>query len=72
MRHYDFSVGYSVLITAGVATPLPGRSAPTQDDIDAADAGSGMGGKAAFLGGRIYTVTSAEQTILEAAGYNVT
>lgn len=72
MRHYQFPVGYSVLITGGVATPSPGRTVPTQSDIDAADDGSGFGGKAAFIGGRTYTVTSAEKTILEAAGYTVT
>lgn len=69
MRHYDFPVGYSVLITGGVATTYPGRTVPTQDDIDAADSGSGFGGKAAFIGGRTYTITSAEETILQAAGY---
>ena len=72
MRHYDFNVGYSVLISGGVATPYPGRTGPSQADIDAADAGSGVGGKAAFLGGRDYEITAGEQTILEAAGYTVT
>ena len=73
-RHYGtpIATGYSVLITGGVATPSPGRVSPTAGDIAAADAGSGEGGKAWFRGGITYTVTSAEQTILEAAGYTVT
>ena len=71
MRWYDFQVGRSVLITGGVASVYPGVVSPSQDDINAADAGSGMGGKAAFIGGRTYTVTAGEQTILEAAGYTV-
>lgn len=69
MRHYDFNVGYSVLITGGTATPYPGRTVPSTDDINAADPGSGIGGRAAFLGGRTYTITSGEETILQAAGY---
>lgn len=72
MRYYDFPVGYSVLITGGVASTYPGQTVPSTDEINAADSGSGIGGKAAFLGGRTYTVTSAEQTILQAAGYTVT
>lgn len=71
MRHYDFSVGYSVLITGGVATTYPGRTVPTQDDIDAADSGSGLGGKAAFIGGRVYEVTEEEGSLLSSAGYTV-
>lgn len=73
-RHYGtpIATGYSVLITGGVATASPGRISPTAGDIAAADAGSGEGGKAWFRGGITYTVTSAEQTILEAAGYTVT
>ena len=72
MRWYDFDVGYSVLITGGVASTYPGVVTPSGDDITAADAGSGMGGKAAFIGGHTYTVTAGEQTILQAAGYTVT
>lgn len=73
-RHYQgvIPTSYSVLITSGVATPTPGRVSPTAGDIADADSGSGEGGKAWFRGGIAYTVTSAEQTILEAAGYIVT
>ncbi|GAG37587.1 unnamed protein product, partial [marine sediment metagenome] len=37
-----------------------------------ADAGSGEQGLAWFVGGRTYTVTSDENTILVAAGYSTT
>ena len=70
-RHYGtpIAVGYSVLITDGTATAAPGRVSPTADDIAGADSGSGEGGKAWFRGGISYTITSAEETILTAAGY---
>lgn len=70
-RRYTWKAGYSVLITGGTATPHPGVIGPSQDDIDAADDGSGAGGKAAFIGGHTYTVTASEKTILEAANYTV-
>lgn len=72
-RHYQgvIPTGYSVLITSGTATASPGRVSPSADDIANADSGSGEGGKAWFRGGITYTVTAAEQTILEAAGYTV-
>ena len=72
-RHYGLPIqtSYSVLITGGVATPSPGRISPTAGDIAAADDGSGEGGKAWFRGGITYAVTSAESTILEAAGYTI-
>ena len=71
-RFYSgFPTGYSVLITAGVATTHPGTVSPSMDTINAADAGSGYNSKGAFMGGRTWTVTSAEKTILEAAGYTV-
>lgn len=70
-RRYTFPRGYSVLITNGTATAHPGTVSPTTDDIAAADTGSGEGGKAAFVGGHVYTITAAERTILEAAGYTV-
>jgi len=72
MRRISFPVGYSVLITNGSATPYPGKTSPTGDEILAADPGSGAAGRAAFLGGGVYIVTDAEKTILEAAGYTVT
>lgn len=71
-RFYDNTTAYSVLIAGGVASTYPGIQAPRQSDIDDADSGSGIGGKAAFLGGRTYTVTASEKTILENAGYTVT
>ena len=70
MRYYTFPVGRSVLITGGVATTFPGTTAPTTQDILAADSGSGEEGRAAFLGGRTYTITAGEETILNAAGYS--
>ena len=73
-RHYGgvIPVGYSVLITSGVATASPGRVSPSVDDVNNADSGSGEGGQAWFRGGLTYTVTSGEQTILETAGYTIT
>jgi len=70
-RHYGspIPVGYTVLITSGVATTSPGRIAPTTDDIAGADAGSGDADLAYFRGGQEYTITAAEDTILKAAGY---
>jgi len=72
MRWYSFPVGYTVIITDGVASALPGRTVPTTAELAAADAGSGDGGKAVFSNGVTYTVTAGEQTILETAGYTVT
>ena len=69
-KFYDgITTGYAVLITSGVASPLPGLATPAQDAINAADAGSGEAGLAYFAGGRSYIITSGEKTILEAAGY---
>lgn len=68
-KFYDQTGSYSVLITGGTATTFPGKQGVTQDEIDAADSGSGFGGKAAFIGGREYTITAGEKTILDAAGY---
>ena len=69
-RHYrGVPIGYSVLITGGVATPYPGRATPTAGDIADADDGSGEGGKAWFRGGITYEITEAEETILCNAGY---
>ena len=71
-RHYDgIPTGYVVLITSGVATASPGRASVTTDEILAADSGSGDDGRAHFRGGIGYAVTTAEKTILEAAGYTV-
>ena len=72
LRFYDgVPTGYSVLINSGVASTYPGVVSPTGDQILAADAGSGFAAKGAFIGGRTYTVTSAEKTILETATYTV-
>lgn len=70
-RHYGLPIqtSYSVLITGGVATTAPGRKSPTAGNIADADDGSGEGGKAWFRGGISYEITSAEETILIAAGY---
>ena len=75
---------YVVLITDGVATPSPGIVSPSVHDmkgnaevpnatstVAGADSGSGDAGYAVFTGGRTYTVTAAEVTILEAAGYTM-
>jgi hypothetical protein len=71
-RHFDgVPAGYSVLITSGVASTYPGRTSPSAGEIAAADTGSGEGGQAWFRGGITYTVTDAERTILQAAGYEV-
>lgn len=64
---------YSVFIEGGVATTFPGRIGYTMADVNSADAGSGYGGRAAFVGGFVWDeITAGEQTILEAAGYTVT
>ena len=73
---------YVVLITGGVATPSPGTVSPSVNDMrgnanvpnatasfTGADSGSGDAGYAIFTGGRTYTVTAGEETILLAAGY---
>lgn len=75
---------YVVIITGGVATPSPGVVSPSVHDIKGnpevpnatasytgADAGSGDDGRAVFTGGRTYTVTAGEETILLAAGYTM-
>jgi hypothetical protein len=69
-RYYvGIPTGYSVLITSGAASTFPGILNPTTDQINGADSGSGDNGKAAFIGGRTYTITAGEKTILDAAGY---
>lgn len=84
-RHYGspIPVGYVVLITDGVATPSPGiKTANSMTQItgnsdvpnaeasySGCDTGSGNGGLAYFSGGREYTITAAEDTIIKAAGY---
>ena len=72
MRWFSFPVGYTVIITGGVATPYPGVAVPRSSTMEAADAGSGDNGKAVFRNGVSYTVTDAERTALRAAGYTVT
>lgn len=69
LRYYNIPRAYSVAITGGTATTHPGKQTLTQDEIDAADSGSGFGGRAAFVGGRTYEITAGEKTILDAAGY---
>ena len=84
--HYGAAIptAYTVIITDGVATASPGMVHPDNHDIvgnadvpnavasyTGADSGSGNAGLAVFTGGHTYTVTSAEVTILEAAGYTM-
>ena len=81
MGHLDFwrfyktmiQYGRTVIIDGGVATPLASEGARTFsiDELNAADPGSGYGGRAAFTGARTWEVTSGERTILIAAGYSV-
>lgn len=64
---------YSVFIVDGVATTYPGRAGYSTDDVEAADAGSGLDGKAVFIGGYVWDeITESEEIILTAAGYTVT
>ena len=85
-RHYAgvIPTPYVVIITDGVANASPGTVSPSVHTIKGnaevpnatasyagADAGSGDAGLAVFTGGRTYTVTSAEETILLAAGYTM-
>ncbi len=72
-RWYNgIAVGRVIMITNGVATPSPGAATATADQYAAADAGSGQDGKAIWhtTDGAV-TVTSAEATILIAAGYTL-
>ena len=75
---------YTVIITSGVASPSPGVTHPSLHDLKGnaevpnatasyagADSGSGDDGRAVFTGGRTYTVTAGEETILLAAGYSM-
>ncbi len=63
---------YSVFITGGVATPFPGSRGYTMAQVNAADEGSGYGGRAAFIGGYLWgELTGSEESILEAAGYTI-
>jgi hypothetical protein len=77
-RHFGgvIAVPYVVWIRGGVANTSPGGSASTgmqePGHAEVVDSGSGENGYAYFVGGRSYTVTSTEQTILETAGYTVT
>ncbi len=72
-RHYGtpIPVGYSVVITSGVATPSPGTVSILTTTVNDADTGSGDGGLAWFRGGIEYTVTDAEGVILTTAGYTL-
>jgi len=86
-RHFGtpIQVGYTVLITSGVATTAPGTVSPDTNDIrgnstevpnatatySGVDTGSGEGGLAWFRGGITYAITNAEQTILQTAGYTM-
>ena len=67
-RFYNQDSIPSVIITAGV---VQSRFTPSTEIITAADPGSGYADKAVFLGGRKWTVTSAEKVLLVAAGYSV-
>ena len=63
-------VGFHVLITSGSANASPGARDVTTEELENADSSDGgEGGKAWFRGGLSYTITSAEETILQAAGY---
>ncbi len=69
-RFFDgIPTGQTVLIVGGAASTYPGLVAPTEEVLATADAGSGHNGLAAFIGGHQWTLTSAEATILVAAGY---
>jgi hypothetical protein len=69
-RYFDgVPTEYVVIITSGVASPAPGRTSPSVDDINDADSGSGEQGLAVFRGGRLYEITGAENVILTTAGY---
>ena len=85
-RHYAgvIPTPYVAIITGGVANASPGVVSPSVHTIKGnaevpnatasytgADAGSGDAGLAVFTGGITYTVTSAEETILLAAGYSM-
>ncbi len=70
-RHYGtpIQVGYVVHITSGAANTAPGATMIDTDTEKGADSGSGEDGRAVFKNGSTYTITSAEETILNAAGY---
>ena len=76
---------YVVMITSGVVTPYPGlvnvstrtkfgnAEVPNAENAGyvGADSGSGEGGRAVWYGGRVYDITTAEATLLDAAGYDL-
>ena len=63
---------YVVMITGGVVTPYPGLvTVSTRTKFGNADSGSGEGGRAVWYGGRVYDITTAEATLLDAAGYDL-
>lgn len=72
-RHYTWRRARSVQIKDGTAQPLAAESPRSfsQDDIDNSDDGSGLDGKAFYLGGHKYPITATERTALETAGYTV-
>lgn len=68
MDFYDIANPGSVIIQGGVVSAVHN---PDMSQIANADVGSGYNQRAVFLGGRTWTVSQAEKTILEAAGYLV-
>ena len=77
-RWFDgFRTPHLVIITSGAANAAPGYSSATTDQIEAADASTSASvayeGKAIWSSHHApHTVTSAEGTILDTAGYTVT
>lgn len=71
----EYGVAFPVGLVVWIATVGDAVTETTSirdpEDIDLARDGSGDFGKAIFRRGITYTVTSAEQTILVAAGYTV-
>ena len=64
---------FVAIITGGVANASPGYANPTVDQLNNADVGSGENGRAVWYGNSsVQTVTAAEGTVLNVAGYSVT
>lgn len=72
-RHYSpLLTVQTVVISGGIVTPRAGQTKTfTVDELAAADAGSGEGGKSIFRGQATHDVNDTEATLLMAAGYTV-
>ena len=70
LSRYTYEDCKTILIESGVGRI---QHTPDTNQVAAADSGSGEGGQGVFNGGKVYTITAGEQTIIEAiTGYDAT